>query len=257
MKSIIFLFFISIFLCAEPRNIAVIDLRPIGFESSYMEILSNKLRSDLIKTGIYRVIEREEMALVLEEREFQEIECVDNECAVEVGEILGVSHIVAGTVSKIGTTLYFNMKMVDVRTGEISTAVDKYTGNNMVILMQNDIPEMAYELAGIKKRPLPKASVSSSMVPLSHKPKKSNSFQWVRRIGGLSIAVAGITGGYLMNQKLEKTYDEYDAIKKNDQTLFQEKREEITTQKRNRNIFYGVGAVGAVGATLSLISIKF
>jgi hypothetical protein len=82
-------------------------------------ILTDKLISLLASTGDYRVVERSQMQSILQEQEFQQSGCTSGECAVEVGQILGVEKIISGSIGKLGSLYSISLKKVDVATGEI------------------------------------------------------------------------------------------------------------------------------------------
>ena len=85
-------------------NIAVNDLRGEGIDKSSANIISERIRSELINTGVFRVMERAEMQTILKEQGFQQSgACIDQQCLVQVGQLLGVDRIVAGSVGMIGS----------------------------------------------------------------------------------------------------------------------------------------------------------
>ena len=93
-------------------NIAVNDLSGKGIEKSTAGIISDRLRSELIKTGVFRVMERNEMENVLKEQGFQKTgACDDASCLIEVGQILGVDRMVAGSVGKVGN--FFTISLLN------------------------------------------------------------------------------------------------------------------------------------------------
>ncbi len=249
MKPFLILLFIITILSAERLNIAVLDLKSVGISADNSFILSNKLRSDLVNTGGFQVIERGEMTRILEEQEFQQIACTEDDCSiVEVGQILGVSHIVTGTVSKMSDLFYLNIKLTDVESGKIIKSIDEYVKGEITTLLIEGMPKVAEEFASSSGQS--KAITITESVPK----RKVSTFQWIRRIGGFGIGVAGIAGGYFVNKNVEKLSDEYHAIEEYNQKAFDEKRDKIDSEVTLRNILYGVGAAGGA---LSLISIKF
>ncbi len=75
-------------------TIAVIDLEGIGISKDETNLLTNRLRNELVKTKAFRVVERQEMSKILKEQKFQASGCTSTECAVEIGQLLGVERIV-------------------------------------------------------------------------------------------------------------------------------------------------------------------
>ena len=79
---------------AQDITIAVLDFDGNGVSQSETRTLTNRLRDELFKTGVYIVLERGKMDDVLKEQGFQQTGCVTSECAVEVGNMLGVQQMV-------------------------------------------------------------------------------------------------------------------------------------------------------------------
>jgi TolB-like protein len=111
----------------QKLTIAVNDLQAKGLQQSDAEVISDRLRSELLRLGMFRVLEREEMTKILKEQGFQTSgACTEQTCLVEVGQMLGVQRMAAGTVGKVGSMYTINIRMIDVATGEIlySSIVD-------------------------------------------------------------------------------------------------------------------------------------
>ena len=101
-------------------RIAVIEFAGIGVEKDETHILVDRLRAELAGTGHFQVVERERMEEIFAEQGFQQSElCDTDECVVEVGRLVGVSGIVAGTIGKLGGTYTVTARMISVETGEI------------------------------------------------------------------------------------------------------------------------------------------
>jgi len=83
--------------------VAVMDLRISGgIPESYQGTLSDRLRMELHNTGRFNVVERNAMDTILEEQGLQLSGCTSDECAIEMGRLLGVERMIAGTVGRIG-----------------------------------------------------------------------------------------------------------------------------------------------------------
>jgi hypothetical protein len=88
------------------------------------------------------------MEEVLKEQGFQQTGCVSEECAVEVGKMLGTKMIVVGSISKVGSTFSINAKIVDVASGEIIKSANyKYQGAIDGLLISG-MAEVASQLTG-------------------------------------------------------------------------------------------------------------
>jgi TolB-like protein len=121
--GILLLLVVSLTFAARPQKaltIAVNDFSAEGIQPSEARIISERLRSELLKTDQFRVMERGEMENILKEQGFQiSGSCSDQSCLVEVGQLLGVQQMVAGSIGKIGSLYTITARMIDIRSGEI------------------------------------------------------------------------------------------------------------------------------------------
>jgi hypothetical protein len=106
-------------------NIAVADL--VGKNVSPMDasIIGDFLRTELVNTGIYNVVEKANMEKILAEAAFQQSGCTTAECAVQIGKLLNVKQMVVGSLSKLMDTYYITVNLVDVETGKIMASYDQ------------------------------------------------------------------------------------------------------------------------------------
>jgi TolB-like protein len=126
-------------------SIAVLPLEGSGIESSEAQVLTDELRSVLVQSGQFVVLERSNMESILKEQGFQLSGCTSAECALEAGKLLGVSKMVAGSVGKLGELFNISIRMFDVETGQIEKTVSrKHEGSveellNVIIRLGNDL----------------------------------------------------------------------------------------------------------------------
>jgi TolB-like protein len=111
---------LSLFAQGKKMNIAVSDLSGQGIEQSSTSIISDRLRTELFKQGGFNVLERNAMQDILKEQGFQQSGCTSDACAVEIGQMLGVSYIVVGTVGKLGRLFTIDVRLIQVATGKIA-----------------------------------------------------------------------------------------------------------------------------------------
>jgi hypothetical protein len=97
------------------------------------------------------VVEREKMNAILNEQGFQQTGCTSVECAIEIGQLLNVNVMVAGSIGKIGEIYSLSLRMIDVATGAIiRTATRDFEGKLSDVLTEV-IPEISVELADAEK----------------------------------------------------------------------------------------------------------
>ncbi|KAA3610334.1 MAG: DUF2380 domain-containing protein [Calditrichaeota bacterium] len=114
----------------KAKRIAVLDLQGEGVSKSAAKTLTDRLRSKLVNTGAFHVLEREQMDEILGEQGFQQSGCVSDECLVEIGRLVGVEQMVGGSIGKIGQTYTLDLRIIDVQTGRIlKTVSEDYRGD--------------------------------------------------------------------------------------------------------------------------------
>jgi len=129
------------------QTIAVLELNPTGIAPADAQFLTDRLRSELFKTGAFQVVERDKMNAILQEQGFQRTGCTTVECAVEIGQLLNVKIIVAGSIGKIEELYSISLRMIDVQSGMIiKTATQDYHGKLSQVLT-DVIPQIASDLA--------------------------------------------------------------------------------------------------------------
>jgi len=118
---------------AVKQTIAVLDFESIGSEEHLGKAVSEIIRTELIDTNKYRVVERAQINKTLSEQKFQKSGLIDDKSAVELGKLLGADLIVIGSVVKIGTSYTINSRMIDTKTGEAKMGKNA-TGNDLNLL---------------------------------------------------------------------------------------------------------------------------
>jgi TolB-like protein len=189
------------------KNIAVIDLDSRGgLSASEVGTLTDRLRSMLVGTRAFTVVDRGKMDAILKEVGFQQTGCTTTECAVEIGKMLNVQQIVTGSLGKLGNTYTLDIVVLEVATSQIIKSFSRdYKGEIDGLL--NVMAEMANQLAEAepvkpvvtkkdeikkpetkKEEPKPVAKVESG---------KGSNLKWYL-IGGAAIAggvIAATAGG--------------------------------------------------------------
>ena len=133
----------------QPITIAVLDFDGDGVSQSETRTLTNRLRDEIFNTGIYIVLERGKMDEVLKEQGFQQTGCVTSECAVEVGNMLGVQQMVAGSIGKVGTVYTVSARIFDVQTGEVLKSANYDHIGDIGQLLIKGMKDVALQLTGL------------------------------------------------------------------------------------------------------------
>ena len=151
-------FLFSAHLFGDPAKVKPV-IAVIDFEAK--RTVSNDLSStitDYFRTQLFNInkvilVNREDMGKILEEQNFQMSGCTSTECAVQIGQILGASKIILGSLGKVGNIYLLNTKLIDVETGEILEAKSQKAENqeNLLIAVER-LVQIMFDFTPYQKR---------------------------------------------------------------------------------------------------------
>jgi TolB-like protein len=170
-------------------NIAVLDFDARGgLTKEEAASLSDIFQSRLVSTNEFTVVDRNRIKAILSEQGFQQSEaCSQVECIADVGRILKVDRMFAGTIGKIGSLFNINIQVIDVTTAAVTTGASRQYSGAIEDLASEIIPEMAAEIAnGLTGKDVKVVSTTSG---------GGTSWLWylggAAVIGGVAYAVLG------------------------------------------------------------------
>jgi hypothetical protein len=153
MKKLFPVFYLFLLFASIPAqdktNIAVLDLEG-SLSTSELLTLTSKLTVELMNTGRYTVIERSQMQEILKEQGFQQTGCTNTECAVQMGQLLGVQMMVAGNIGKIGSMFSIGLRTIDVETGKIEKNISVDFKGSIEDVLISGIRKAVSSLTGIR-----------------------------------------------------------------------------------------------------------
>jgi hypothetical protein len=90
------------------------------------------LVTELVKKGNFRVMEREQLAAIMEEKHLSLSGDIDPKTAVKIGKMIGVEYLIAGAVTEMGVAdrnanvpaLFGRLPSVNVRSQKLDAALD-------------------------------------------------------------------------------------------------------------------------------------
>jgi N-acetylneuraminic acid mutarotase len=136
--------------------IAVMELEGAGASNVELRAITDRLREVLLKTGRFTLVDRSQMKALLGEQAFQQAGCTGQECAVKVGQILGVRKIVTGQVVKLASDAWqVSAMMLDVETAETLRADSIRFHGDILSLLDRQLPVLGAELATSRQVPVP------------------------------------------------------------------------------------------------------
>lgn len=135
---------------AQKKTVGVLELHGTGgITANECSALTNRFRAMLVQTESFIVLERDKMNDILKEQDFISSDnCNTAECAVQIGQLLGVEKMIAGDIGKVGNTYTIDMRLVEVKTSAIEKSVSndfKGEVDGLLTLMN----EVASVFAGI------------------------------------------------------------------------------------------------------------
>ena len=132
--------------------IAVVDFESLRVDKSVGRALAEIVRTELIGTDKFIVLERGELEKVLTEQELSMSGVTDSETAVEVGKLVGAEFVLVGSISRLGNTYILNVRLIKVESGE-ATLGKKLEGKS-----EDDLSSMAsqiaFSVAGVEPPPV-------------------------------------------------------------------------------------------------------
>jgi len=167
----------------EQEYIAVNPLESSGLPAQEAQALTDVLRTGLVRTGRFQVMERSQMNEVLREQGFQQSgACSDASCIVEMGQLLGVKALVVGNIGKVGSTFSINVRIVDVATGKILKEVSELHRGSKDNLIGKVMPAVTAELAGTYEKKNPTRIILLSL-------------------GGVAVAAGATAAVFILNKE--------------------------------------------------------
>jgi TolB-like protein len=129
--------------------IAVIPLRSLGGVSQEQaNTVTSLLETGLVKSTMFQVVEKSEIAEVLAAQEYSSEEYMDETFAIRVGKLVSAGQIVLGTLSRLGNRYFLTAKIIDVATGRTLKAEKEEADSLETIASQAEI--LGYRLAGLQ-----------------------------------------------------------------------------------------------------------
>ena len=130
-------------------TVAILDFEGRGVSVQEVQTLSERMRTEIGNTNAVRLIERKAVDKIMDEQGFQQSGCTTDECASEVGQLLGVQYMISGAIGLMGKTYTIDAKMFSVETGEaVRTKSVSHKGDISGLLIEMQI--MAWEIVGLQ-----------------------------------------------------------------------------------------------------------
>jgi formylglycine-generating enzyme required for sulfatase activity/TolB-like protein len=130
--------------------VAVLDLESHSskLDKTLVRLLSDKLRTEIVKTGRWRVVDRGNLDSVIREQGLSLNDCFASECTVRAGQLVGAENLITGSIGKLGKLVLITIQLINVETGTLENSADIECECGPNELLQK-IEELARELSGV------------------------------------------------------------------------------------------------------------
>ena len=112
---------------SSKMRVAIFDFKTIGYmDFKGAEIISESIRSEITKSHLYEVVERNQVDGIFKEQGFQ-LSGLTDEAMLKIGELLSVRQIIIGSIGLLNNTMLVTLRLVDAESGKILFAETLYS----------------------------------------------------------------------------------------------------------------------------------
>jgi TolB-like protein len=127
-------------------KIAVLDFKTVNLPLDKSRIVSELIRTDLINTNKFTVIERSQVDMIFKEHGFTSTGVTDDSSAAKIGKLLAARKILIGSVMKLGESIVVTCRVVDVERG-VADSSAKITADSEEALV-GEVSSLVASLTG-------------------------------------------------------------------------------------------------------------
>jgi hypothetical protein len=111
---------------APGNDAGIMRFEAAGADSATAAVVADVFTNRMQANGKYRIMERAQLYKILNEQGFQQSgACGSAECAVSAGRLLSIDKMFIGSVGKLGESWVMSVRLVDIKTGEVTATASK------------------------------------------------------------------------------------------------------------------------------------
>jgi TolB-like protein len=134
----------------EKSEIAVLDMESQTISENVLSGIANRIRTELVKTGKFKIMRKNEMQKIFEKKFYQQTSCSDPDCAMRTGAVLEVLYVIIGTLTKEEETFTLEIKMIETESGAINKSeTEACVDCDIDKVMIETTKSVAFKLAGV------------------------------------------------------------------------------------------------------------
>ena len=123
LRRILLLLMVFTQILLAREYVAVLEFDGSGMSKIEARNVTERFSYELSQTDKFNIIERQQLDLILDEQKTQLSGCIADECAVQIGELVGARYVIAGSVTKTFGLYGIAVRLIDVESGEIITHI--------------------------------------------------------------------------------------------------------------------------------------
>ena len=147
MRNLFLTILFSSILVAQEGKLAVsiLDFTGDGVEDRVLRACYQKLETSLIESNQYTVIAKNQREEILKEMKFNNSGLCDEECAIEIGQLVGAEYLMLGEIIGFADLYQVNIKIVNIENGDVVEKVTKEIEGKLSDLL-NGMAESSREI---------------------------------------------------------------------------------------------------------------
>ena len=103
--------------------VSILDFKGEDVEDKVLRACYNQLEESLIESNRFTVIDKSQRDEILDEQKFQNSGMCDDECAVEIGQLVGAEYLMLGEIIGLGKLYQVNIKIINIEKGDVAEKV--------------------------------------------------------------------------------------------------------------------------------------
>ena len=125
--------------------VSILDFKGEDVEDKVLRACYNQLEESLIESNRFTVIDKGQRDEILEEQKFQNSGMCDEECAVELGQLLGAEYLMLGEIIGFDKLYQVNIKIINIEKGDVAEKVTSQIEGGMSDLL-NGMEDASQEI---------------------------------------------------------------------------------------------------------------
>ena len=125
--------------------VSILDFKGEDVQDKVLRACYNQLEESLIQSNRFTVIDKSQRDEILDEQKFQNSGACDEDCAVEIGQLVGAEYLMLGEIIGFGDLFQVNIKIINIEKGDVAEKVTSQIEGGMFDLL-NGMEDASQEI---------------------------------------------------------------------------------------------------------------